>query len=132
MTEPLNFKPAFSTSSSFNPATTALNEGALTVLTDTQDLYVDTDDIRIKVSDIVTGTYNSIVGLVAPLQNKIYFATDTKMIWLDAYVTKTDTNEKVLDRLLMGNGTGGGGGNTGFLYANADFSAGSLEQEDLD
>ena len=62
----------------------------------------------------------------------IYFATDSKMIWLDAYVTDKLTQQKTLTRLLMGNGTGGSSGNTGFIYANADFSAGSLEQEDPD
>ena len=85
MTEPLNFKPALSTSSSFNPATTALNEGALTVLTDTQDIYLDTDDIRIKLSDVVTGTYAAITSQPNPVLGKIYFAVDTHQL-LQAYM----------------------------------------------
>ena len=85
MTEPLNFKPALSTSSSFNPATTALNEGALTVLTDTQDIYLDTDDIRIKLSDVVTGTYAAITSQPNPVLGKIYFAVDTHQL-LQAYI----------------------------------------------
>lgn len=85
MTEPLNFKPSFSTSSSFNPATTALNEGALTVLTDTQDIYVDTDDIRIKLSDVVTGTHTAITSQSNPVLGKIYFAVDTHQL-LQAYM----------------------------------------------
>ena len=84
MTEPLNFKPAISDSLHFNPATTALNEGALTVLTDTQDVYVDTDDIRIKLSDVVTGTYAAITNQSDPVLGKIYFAVDTHQL-LQAY-----------------------------------------------
>lgn len=80
MTEPLNFKPVLRTSSQFNPATTALNEGSLTVLTDTQDLYVDTDDIRIKLSDVVTGTYSAITNNDHPVLGKIYFAVDTHQL----------------------------------------------------
>lgn len=85
MTEPLNFKPFLRTSSSFNPATTALNEGSLTVLTDTQDVYVDTDDMRIKLSDVVTGTYSAITSQLNPVLGKIYFAVDTHQL-LQAYM----------------------------------------------
>ena len=56
----------------------------------------------------------------------IYFATDSKMIWLDTKINGS------LQRILMGNGTGGGSSNVGFIYANATFESGSLEQPDLE
>jgi len=43
------------------------------------------------------------------------------MIWLDTKINGS------LQRILMGNGTGGGSSNVGFIYANATFESGSLE-----
>ena len=56
----------------------------------------------------------------------VYFATDTKMIWLDTKINGTT------QRILMGNGSGGSSSNVGFIYANASFETGSLEQPDLE
>jgi hypothetical protein len=50
------------------------------------------------------------------------------MIWLDTYVIDKTSHESTLVRLLMGNGAGGGGtGDVGFIYADADFNKGSLK-----
>lgn len=79
----------------------------------------------------IKGTQNAINNFDIEDGN-IYFATDKQMIWLDTYVKDNKTNELVLSRILMSNGTGGGSSNTGFLYADASFTAGSLEQVELD
>ena len=50
--------------------------GSLIATTDTGDLYVDSGGSRIKLTDVITGTYNDIIALDAPLTGKLYFATD--------------------------------------------------------
>lgn len=62
----------------------------------------------------------------------IYFATDTKMIWLDTYITNKTSQTKKLTRILMGNGGEGGGGNASIVYANASPTDESLELKDQD
>lgn len=70
----------------FKPITTvasglpAVVNGNIIATTDTGDLYVDAGGSRIKLTDVITGTYSSITGLLAPLTNKLYFATDTHQL----------------------------------------------------
>ena len=75
----------------------------------------------------IKGTQDEINKI--PLANgNILFGTDSKMIWLDTYVIDKTSHESTLVRLLMGNGAGGGGtGDVGFIYADADFNKGSLK-----
>ncbi len=58
-----------------------VSDGNLVVAKDTGDLYIDVEDNgvvkRVKLSDVITGTYASIMSVLAPLTGKIYFATDT-------------------------------------------------------
>ena len=72
------FKPVITTSN-YLPTIGIVN-GQLIVVTDTKDIYVDSDNTRSKYTDVITGTYNNIVNLLAPLQDKIYFATDTNQL----------------------------------------------------
>ena len=61
-----------------------VSDGSLVVAKDTGDLYIDVEDNgvvkRVKLSDVVTGTYANITSLLAPLTGKIYFATDTHQL----------------------------------------------------
>lgn len=72
-----NFVPKRAVASSMP----GVSDGSLVVAKDTGDLYVDVEDNgvvkRVKLSDIITGTYDSITSVLAPLTGKIYFATDT-------------------------------------------------------
>ena len=63
----------------------AVDAGSLIVTTDTGDAYVDVGQQRIKLSDVITGTYSEITNLITPLTNKIYFATDTYQLLQATY-----------------------------------------------
>lgn len=58
----------------------AVANGSLIATTDTGDLYVDAGGERIKLTDVITGTYAAITALLAPLTGKLYFATDTHQL----------------------------------------------------
>ncbi len=97
--------------SEFKPKTTvasslpAVVNGSLIATTDTGDLYVDSGNRRIKLTDVITGTYSEIKALNAPLPGKLYFATDTHKLLQAVYsgnrVTWTELNSS------------SGGGSTG-------------------
>ena len=78
---------------------TPIQDGKLRFTTDTSNMYLDIAPqgqtaVRIKLSDIITGyTEQQISGLLAPLTNKLYLASDThrlysydaaKGLWYDA------------------------------------------------
>ena len=97
--------------SEFKPKTTvasslpAVVNGSLIATTDTGDLYVDSGNRRIKLTDVITGTYSEIKALNAPLPGKLYFATDTHKLLQAVYsgnrVTWTELNSS------SGGGSGG-------------------------
>lgn len=76
------FKPIAAAASSI-PSN--VDNGNFIVTTDTGDSYVDIGNNRIKLTDVIAGTYNNIVGTVAPLTNKIYYATDRQKLLMARY-----------------------------------------------
>ena len=92
----------------FKPITTvasglpAVVNGNIIATTDTGDLYVDAGGSRIKLTDVITGTYAAITGLIAPLINKLYFATDTHKLLQASY-----NNGEVVWHELGNSGTSG-------------------------
>lgn len=75
----------------------------------------------------VKGTQDDI-NHIPKTNGNIYFATDSKQIWLDTYTVNKETQQIELSRILMGNGAEGGGtGNVGFIYADADFNRGTIK-----
>ncbi len=76
------FKPIAAVASSIP---SIVGNGNLIVTMDTGDLYVDIGNNRIKLTDVIAGTYNNIVGTVAPLTNKIYYATDRQKLLMARY-----------------------------------------------
>lgn len=81
-----DFKPKLTVSSNL-PST--VDNGSLIVTTDTGDLYVDAGGNRIKISDVINGTYASITALESPLAGKLYFATDTHQLLQATYSGNT-------------------------------------------
>ena len=115
--------------SDFKPKTTvasnlpAVENGSLIATTDTGDLYVDSGNKRIKLTDVIIGTYSGIRNLLAPLSNKIYFATDTHQLLHYSGGSWTVLNSS------SGSGEGNGGtqiyGSPRALITRADLGAGS-------
>ena len=58
----------------------SIDNGQLLVSIDTKELFVDAGNSRIKLSDVIIGTYSSITSNYTPLTGKIYFATDTHQL----------------------------------------------------
>ena len=63
--------------------------GQLIISTDTKELFLDNSNSRIKISDVITGTYSAITGNLSPLEGKIYFATDTHQLLQATYDNNT-------------------------------------------
>lgn len=55
-------------------------DGQIIAVYDTKELYLDKGNNRQKYSDIIFDTYSNIITLIAPLSNKIYYATDTNKL----------------------------------------------------
>lgn len=62
---------------------TAILHGSLNFTQDTRELFVDIEDKRIKISDLVLSTEPQIVSMTEP-ENKLYLAIDTfKLMYFD-------------------------------------------------
>lgn len=72
------FKPVQTTGSNLPNASVV--DGQFVVATDRGEAYVDTPSGRVRIADVITGTYSSITSNLAPLLNKLYFATDTHQL----------------------------------------------------
>ena len=72
------FKPVQTTGSNLPNASVV--DGQFVVTTDRGEAYIDTSSGRIRIADVITGTYSSITSNLAPLLNKLYFATDTHQL----------------------------------------------------
>ena len=70
--------------------------GQFIVTSDTLEVYIDSDSKRKKYSDVVIGTYASLTSDLAPLTDKLYFATDTHQL-LQAYYENSTLKWKVLN-----------------------------------
>ena len=55
-------------------------DGQIITVYDTGEMYVDKGAVRQRLSDVIADTYANIVSLLAPLNGKIYFATDTHQL----------------------------------------------------
>lgn len=55
-------------------------DGQIITVYDTGEMYVDKGSVRQRLSDVIADTYANIVSLLAPLNGKIYFATDTHQL----------------------------------------------------
>lgn len=73
-----SFKPVKTTGSNLSNASVV--DGQFVVTTDRGEAYVDTPSGRVRIADVITGTYSSITSNLAPLLNKLYFATDTHQL----------------------------------------------------
>lgn len=72
------FKPVKTTGSNLSNASVV--DGQFIVATDRGEAYVDTTSGRVRIADVITGTYSSITSNLAPLLDKLYFATDTHQL----------------------------------------------------
>ena len=63
----------------------AVEDGSVVATTDTGELFIDANGVRTKLTDVIVGTYSGIINLIAPLRNKIYFATDTNQLLQASY-----------------------------------------------
>lgn len=84
-----------------------VENGSMIGTTDSGDLYIDVDGKRVKITDVITGTLSSIMDTVAPLPNKLYFATDTHQLLQACYSNNT------LSWVVLNSGSGGGSSGTG-------------------
>ena len=80
----------------------SVENGSMIGTTDSGDLYIDADGKRVKITDVITGTLSSIMDTVAPLPNKLYFATDTHQLLQASYSNNT------LNWLVLNSGSGSG------------------------
>ena len=72
------FKPVKTTGSNLSNASVV--DGQFVVTTDRGEACVDTPSGRVRIADVITGTYSSITSNLAPLLDKLYFATDTHQL----------------------------------------------------
>lgn len=81
----IEFTPVITTSGLFNTTEIPIRNGQLIAVSDTGEVYIDYNSTRTKYTDVITGTYSYITTVLAtPLEDKIYFATDTHQL-LQAY-----------------------------------------------
>lgn len=55
-------------------------DGQIITVYDTGEMYVDKGSVRQRLADVIADTYANIISLLAPLANKLYFATDTHQL----------------------------------------------------
>lgn len=55
-------------------------DGQIITVYDTGEMYVDKGAVRQRLADVIADTYANIISLLAPLANKLYFATDTHQL----------------------------------------------------
>ena len=73
----------------------AIKSGNIILSKDSLELYIDTSDSeRIRVSDVIYITDTERLGLLAPLPSKLYFTTDTNILYKYSY---DDLEWKVLN-----------------------------------
>lgn len=59
-----------------------IDNGRLYITQDTKSLYVDYDDIRLKIGDVIfLNTENQRLMTLAPLSNKLYLVKETGILW---------------------------------------------------
>lgn len=63
-----------------NLGTTAIHNGKIRFTTDTGELFVDDDNKRVQINDVIKGyTQSEIEALQNPLSTKFYFSSDTHL-----------------------------------------------------
>lgn len=81
-----------------NLSTTAISNGQILVTIDSGRMFIDIDNSRIEISDVIRKTESEILAILAPLQ-KLYLATDTGALYYhngtDWVKINSDTASKI-------------------------------------
>ena len=104
----ITFNSLLTKGNSADLAVLPVDNGKIRYTTDTNQVYIDDNNVRTEVTDVVKGyTDAEIKALANPLTNKLYLSTDTNLIYIyksntwiaindgSAYSTKAETVSSV-------------------------------------